>query len=45
MFLFSEGSGDELRRVYEEQPSSIADVAIDTLGDDVPYECEEFEIL
>ncbi|KAF7990698.1 hypothetical protein HCN44_000503 [Aphidius gifuensis] len=45
MFLFCEGSGDDLRRVYEDKPSSVPDVALDTLGDDVHYECEEFEIL
>lgn len=45
MFLFCEGSSDELRHVYENKPSSVPDVALDTLGDDVHYECEEFEIL
>ncbi|XP_011310575.1 cysteine protease ATG4D isoform X2 [Fopius arisanus] len=45
MFLFCEGSGDEMRRGYEELPSTITNLEQNIQSDDVHYECEEFEFL
>ncbi|KAG8034834.1 hypothetical protein G9C98_007910 [Cotesia typhae] len=48
MFLFCEGSGDEIRRGYEvtEDMMATANVSPDQFpADELPYECEEFEVL
>ncbi|XP_063976693.1 cysteine protease ATG4D isoform X2 [Diachasmimorpha longicaudata] len=45
MFLFCDGSGDEMRQGYEESPSSIANLAQDNTCNDEHYEYEEFELL
>ncbi|XP_015115592.1 cysteine protease ATG4D [Diachasma alloeum] len=45
MFLFCDGSGDEMRRGYSESPSTNTNLAQDTPCDDEHYECEEFELI
>ncbi|XP_015602705.1 cysteine protease ATG4D isoform X2 [Cephus cinctus] len=49
MFLFCEGSGDDLHQGVEVSegsiPASISSEALDILEDNTHYECEEFEIL
>ena len=49
MFLFCEGSGNDLRRGYEVgegmPTSTTSTVGHDTLDDEAHYECEEFELI
>lgn len=49
MFLFCEGSGDEIRRGYEVTEDMMATSTSANpeqfAVDELPYECEEFEVL